>query len=110
MSRMKKTAEKPVKESVAEPVVETAAAAKPAPKKPAPRKPAAPKECVHVQFSGSDWIVADLIEQAKAAYAAENTEAVKEIELYVKPEENKAYYVINGGVSGSIDLADTAEQ
>ena len=36
MSRMKKTAEKPVKESVAEPVVETAAAAKPAPKKPAP--------------------------------------------------------------------------
>ena len=100
MSRMKKTAEKPVKESAAE----TVAVAKPAPKKTAPRKPAAPKECVHVQFSGSDWMVADLIEQAKAAYAAENTEAVKEIELYVKPEENKAYYVINGGVSGSIEL------
>ena len=100
MSRMKKTAEKPVKESA----VETAAVAKPAPKKTAPRKPAAPKECVHVQFSGSDWMVADLIEQAKAAYAAENTEAVKEIELYVKPEENKAYYVIYGGVSGSIEL------
>ena len=50
------------------------------------------------------------MEQAKAAYAAENTEAVKEIELYVKPEEKKAYYVVNGSVSGSIDLADTAEQ
>ena len=29
---------------------------------------------------------------------------VKTVNVYVKPEENKAYYVVNGEITGDIDL------
>ena len=50
--------------------------------------------------------MSELVERAKAAYAAEggDVSAVKELQLYVKPEEQKAYYVMNGDAAGSIDL------
>ena len=45
------------------------------------------------------------MEKAKADYAANNKEKLKDIKLYVKPEDGKAYYTANGGtVSGSVDL------
>lgn len=78
-----------------------------APKKAASKKSAAPVEVVHLQFGGNEWTVSDLVEKAKAAYAAKGGEisAIKELQLYVKPEEQKAYYVINGEADGcSIDL------
>ena len=27
---------------------------------------------------------------------------LKDIKIYIKPEENKAYYVINGDITGSV--------
>ncbi len=30
---------------------------------------------------------------------------VKEVKIYVKPEDNKAYYVLNGELEGSVELA-----
>lgn len=76
-------------------------------KQTAPKKSAAPVEVVHLQFGGNEWTVSDLVERAKAAYAAAggDVSAITELQLYVKPEEQKAYYVINGEADGSsIDL------
>ncbi len=44
----------------------------------------------------------DIINRVKDAYAAEGHSAasVKNIEVYIKPEENMAYYVIDGYASG----------
>ena len=49
--------------------------------------------------------MATIIENAKKAFEAEGNKvsSMKEIKIYVKPEENSAYYVINGE-SGRVDL------
>lgn len=95
-------------ETKTEAVVETnVKASVEAPKTAAPKKPAAPVEVVHLQFGGNEWTVSDLVERAKVAYAAAggDVSAITELQLYVKPEEQKAYYVINGEADGSsIDL------
>jgi hypothetical protein len=41
-----------------------------------------------------------VIEKVKAAFDGE----VTSIDIYVKAEEGKAYYVINGDVTGDVDL------
>ena len=53
-----------------------------------------------------EWKGAELMERAKAAYAAEGhrISSIKSLSLYVKPEERKAYYVVNEKTTGSIDL------
>ena len=99
------------------PVVETKAAApaeaKKTTKTTAAKKtakaaaPAAEKmEEIFIQYSTMEWKASELMERAKAAYAAEGHRAssIKSVNLYVKPEERKAYYVINEKTTGSIDL------
>ena len=92
------------------PAKKTAAAKKPAAKKapakkPAAKKaPAAKKEVVVLQFAGKDVDVAAVVEAAKADYKANNKAAVKTINVYVKPEDNAAYYVVNGDVEGKVEL------
>lgn len=96
-----------VKVTVAEEaaVVETKTAEK---KKPAKReaKTVEKKDEVYVQFAGEEYAVQDVMEKAKAAYVAEGHRAcaIKSVRLYIKPEERKAYYVINEKAAGSIDL------
>ncbi len=41
-----------------------------------------------------------VIEKVKAAFDGE----VTSVDIYVKAEEGKAYYVINGDVTGAVDL------
>lgn len=64
-------------------------------------------EKVVLQMSGRDLAMNDLIDRVKAAYAAEGhkADAIKNIEVYIKIEENMAYYVIDGYASG-ISLYD----
>ena len=64
------------------------------------------KDEVFVQFAGEEYSVEDVMEKAKAAYVAEGhrAAAIKTVRLYIKPEERKAYYVINDKAAGSIDL------
>ncbi len=64
-------------------------------------------EKVVLQMSGRDLAMNDLIDRVKAAYAAEShkADAIKNIEVYIKIEENMAYYVIDGYASG-ISLYD----
>ena len=91
---------------------ETKAAAKKAPakkataaKKAPAKKEAAPTEMI-LQFQGNEVVVANVEEKIKAAYVAEGHRAssIKSLTVYVKPEEYSAYYVINGDVTGRVDL------
>ena len=72
-------------------------------KAPAAKKPVV-KEEVNFQFSGKSYTSEDLIRNTRDVWKYDlngKEEDVKSIELYVKPEENTAYYVINGDVTGS---------
>ena len=98
-------AEAPVAEPKAAPAKKTArTAAKRAVKAAAPA-PEKLEELV-IQYGVMEWKGAELMEKAKAAYVAEGHRAagIKSVSLYVKPEEKKAYYVVNEKTTGSIDL------
>ena len=75
-------------------------------RKAAVKAPAQKVEEVYLQFAGEQWCTSALTEQAKAAYVAEGHRAsgIKRLELYVKPEDGKAYFVINEKFEGSVDL------
>ncbi len=92
-----------------EETVKKEAAKKPMAKRTAAKKPAAKREAVkegfYVQFYGKDLEQSEVIKQAKAAYkAAGNKAAVKSIDVYVKPEENAVYYVVNGDITGKFEV------
>ena len=61
---------------------------------------------MYVQFAGNEATETDIIDKVKAAYVAEGHKesAIKEINLYVKPEEYAVYYVINDNASGKVNL------
>ena len=84
-------------------------AAKKAPAKkatPAKAAKAEIKTALYVQFAGNEATETDIIDKVKAAYVAEGHKesAIKEINLYVKPEEYAVYYVINDKSSGKVNL------
>ena len=70
---------------------------KEAAKKTTTKKAAAKKvEKVLVQFYGKEFDVEALKEAAKADYTAKTgKKTVTSVELYIKPEDNRAYYVID---------------
>ena len=63
--------------------------------------PLAPE--LYVEFSGKQYNVTDIIDRAKADYRATHKVGVQSCKVYVKPEEDAAYYVINK-VSGKLEL------
>ena len=100
-----------VKEAVAETVAEvkTAAAKKTTEAKEAVNKTAkkvtkkAADVTITVEFAGRQAVITDIAAKAEAAYKAMNADAeIKTLDIYVKPEENAAYYVVNG--EGSADF------
>ena len=75
-------------------------------KKTTSKKPAAAKqvtESVCIQYGGREIETADILERAKATYAGD-AKQMKDIRVYVKPEENMAYFVVNGDETGSMVL------
>lgn len=93
----------PAKKAVAE---KKAPAKKAATEKKAPAKKAAVKvqESVNFQFSGKSYTDADLLKICRDVWKYDlngKEEDLKTVELYVKPEENTTYYVINGSITGS---------
>lgn len=58
---------------------------------------------LYVEFSGKQYNVTDIIDRAKADYRATHKVGVQSCKVYVKPEEDAAYYVINK-VSGKLEL------
>ena len=74
-------------------------------KAPAAKKPVV-KEEVNFQFSGKSYTSEDLIRITRDVWKYDLKQKVgslESVELYVKPEENMVYYVINGD-SGSFAL------
>ena len=72
-------------------------------KAPAAKKPVV-KEEVNFQFSGKSYTSEDLIRITRDVWKYDlngKEEDVKSIELYVKPEENTTYFVVNGSITGS---------
>ena len=99
-------AETPVKAVVEAPAAKPVETTKKAPAKKAPAKKADPKACVYIEFAGKQIVAKDVLDKAVKAYAEAHKGAeIKTIEVYVKPEENVAYYVVNG--EGSDDYKVT---
>ena len=61
---------------------------------------------VFIQYQGNEAIVADVIEKAKNEFIADGHRASssKSLQVYLKPEEFAAYYVINQKFAGRVDL------
>ena len=71
------------------------------------KKAAAVKENISIQFAGKEYTTEQLVKIAKDVWEfdlAKDPADFKEVQLYVKPEEAKAYYVINGTETGSFDI------
>ena len=105
---VKEAAKSEAKKPGRKPAVKKVAAKKETEKKAAVRKPAAKKaevnETVNFQFNGKSYTPEDLVKSCKDLWKYDlngQEEDIKSIELYVKPEENTTYYVINGDVTGS---------
>lgn len=85
-------------------------AAKAAPKKAASKtaKAAAPANTeVYVQFWGKEVYAKDVVENVKKIWTEElgKKEAdLKDLKVYIKPEDNGAHYVINGEITGFLPL------
>ena len=75
-------------------------------KKPAARKPRkkAVKVSFVVQAAGKEITNEEAIEKAKEAWVAEGNKAsdLKELTVYIKPEDQAIYYVVNGEVTGKV--------
>lgn len=104
-----KAAEKTTK-AVAEKAEEVKEAVKETAKAPAKRtttRKTAVKEMVYLQYLGKEINKDDLVKQVKDIWTNElknKAGDLKSVTLYLKPEENMAYYVINDDVTGSIAL------
>ncbi len=105
---VEKTAVEPEKKTEA-----PAKAAKPAKKpgrkaakeaKAAKKAVAEPK--VYVQFGADESSVEVIVEKIKADFVAQGHRAstIKDLKVYLKPEDGAAYYVINEKVAGRVDL------
>lgn len=95
-------AEKPAK---AEPAKKTAAKKTAAKKTVKAEKPAVTQN-IYVQFAGNEFLTSDLVAKVTENWVAlgHRASSIKSLDLYVKPEDMAAYYVINGKESGKIAL------
>ena len=102
-----KKAEAPAKE-----VKETkeAKTAKKPGRKPAKEAKAAKKAAaepkVYVQFGADESSVEAIVEKIKSDYVEQGhrVSSIKDLRVYLKPEDDAAYYVINEKVAGRVDL------
>jgi len=118
-TEVKEVKEVKVEAPVAE-VKEVKAEAKKAPAKKAPAKKAATTEkkaptkkaaakaetVITLEFGDYTAVMSTVEEKVKAQIVAEGVKAsaIKSLNIYVKPFENAAYYVVNGDVTGKVDL------
>lgn len=61
---------------------------------------------VVIQYAGSAAQVEEIVEKVKKLYVEDGhyLASLKSLQIYVKPEENAAYYVINKKQNGKIEL------
>ncbi len=66
-------------------------------------KKASAKETFTLQWSGND-VSFDHIRSRILEKSGKTSKDIKNLEIYVKPEEGMAYYVINGTETGDVGL------
>ena len=84
--------------------VKKAASAAKEEKKAPVKKAAKVEETVNFQFSGKSYTPDDLMKIFKDVWKYDmngREEDIRNVELYVKPEENTTYFVVNGSITGS---------
>lgn len=62
---------------------------------------------VYIQFWGKEVYAKDVVEMIKKVWTDEmgkKASELKDLKVYIKPEDNGAHYVINGDVTGFIGL------
>ena len=99
----RKASEKPAAEKTEEVKAETVKKETVKKAKAAPEVEAA----VHFEFSGKSYTPEDLVKICKDVWKYDlngKEEELGSVELYVKPEENVTYYVINGDIKGSFNI------
>ena len=76
--------------------------------KKAPAKKAAAKAetVITLEFGDYSAVMSTVEEKVKTQVVADGVKAsaIKSLNIYLKPFENKAYYVVNGDVTGAVDL------
>ena len=90
----------------------TTAAKKTAAKKTTATKTAAAKKAeikteMYLQFSGKEYSQEEILQKVKDIWTYDlhqNVDDIKDVQLYLKPEESAAYYVVNGVESGKVVL------
>lgn len=95
--------QKAEKKTVAEKTVEK----KTAEKKTAEKKAVvAVQEEIFIQFGNQEVFTANVVERVKNAYIAEGhtAESIEKVRVYIKPEENMIYYVVNDDYASGISL------
>ena len=102
-----KTVKKPAEKKAAAPKKTTAAKTPTAEKAPAakktPAKKAEPKATVVIEYGENQIVAKEVLDAATKAYKANHRGVtIKTIEVYIQPENNVAYYVVNG--EGSDDF------
>ena len=76
-------------------------------RKAAATKKSAVKETIYLQYLGKEINKDDVVKSVKEVWTKQlknKAGDLKSIDLYLKPEENAVYYVINGEVTGSLDI------
>ncbi len=95
----------PVKKAPAKKAeVKKAASAAKEEKKAPVKKAAKVEETVNFQFSGKSYTPDDLMKIFRDVWKYDmngREEDIRNVELYVKPEENTTYFVVNGSITGS---------
>ena len=87
---------------------ETKAKKAPAAKKaPGKRATAQPTQEVYIQCFGKEVLAKNVLDNVKMIWTKEMNRKpadIKDVKLYIKPEEGKAYYVINDDITGEVVL------
>ncbi len=87
-------------------VAKKAAAASTAAKKAVAKAAALPAQQVYVEFAGNQSDIDSVVAKARDKFVEDGHKAssIKNVRVYLKPEDNKAYYVINEKYAGEVDL------
>ncbi len=67
------------------------------------------KASVYVEFYGEQVSQDELVKEVKKIWtdSGKKESDIKSIALYVKPEEDRCYYVVNGDETGSFHIINT---
>ncbi len=71
------------------------------------KKEAGPKEELNIEYGGSTYSKEELINKALKVWTSvlkRGRSELHNMELYVKPQEKKVYYVFNGKRKGSFEI------